>query len=373
MGRATSEIPSRPFSSAVTMSEQAVHVSVEQRIIIKFLTNEGVSPTDILRRLYAQFGEKTLSRPRVFAWHKQFSGGRENVENQSHVRRPRTSVTEANIEAVRSLLEDDRRLNIGSIAATLNIGYGSAQKILREVLGFHKVSARWVPRLLSPEHKQHRLEISQRHFNRFQREGDLFLNRIVACDETWVHHYTPESKQASMEWRRSGERAPIKAKTRLSAGKIMATVFFDRQGAFHVDFLHDRRTINAQYYCDVLDAAKLSFRRKRKTQSVKNVILLHDNARPHSANITRQKVEQFGWEILEHPAYSPDLSPCDFHLFGPLKETLGGQRFDSDQAVETFVLQWLRDRPKSFYDNGIKKLPIRWEKCIARAGDYVEK
>lgn len=84
-------------------------------------------------------------------------------------------------------------------------------------------------------------------------------------------------------------------------------------------------------------------------------------------------MEQFGWEILEHPAYSPDLSPCDYHLFGPLKEALGGQRFDSDRAVETFVLQWLRDRPKSFYDNGIKKLPIRWEKCIARAGDYVEK
>nr|QLJ84876.1 transposase-like protein [Dichotomius schiffleri] len=123
----------------------------------------------------------------------------------------------------------------------------------------------------------------------------------------------------------------------------------------------------------MLDAAKLAFRRKRKSQAIRSVILLHDNARPHTAAATRNKLEALGWETLEHPPYSPDLSPCDFHLFGPLKEALGGQRFDDNEAVKAFVLQWLRRRPKSFYADGIKKLPIRWEKCISRAGEYIEK
>ncbi|XP_039285350.1 uncharacterized protein LOC120351580 [Nilaparvata lugens] len=94
--------------------------------------------------------------------------------------------------------------------------------------------------------------ICQRHAARFTEEGETFLSRIVTCDETWVHHYTPESKQASMEWRKKGEAAPVKAKTRLSAGKVLSTIFFDRRGILLIVFLHERRTINAAYYCELL-------------------------------------------------------------------------------------------------------------------------
>jgi len=60
-------------------------------------------------------------------------------------------------------------------------------------------------------------------------------------------------------------------------------------------------------------------------------------------------------------------------LFGPLKEALGRQRFDDGVAVEAFVRNWLVSQPPSFYYNGIKNLLIRWEKCISKSGDYVEK
>jgi len=79
------------------------------------------------------------------------------------------------------------------------------------------------------------------------------------------------------------------------------------------------------------------------------------------------------WTALEHPPHSPDFSPCDYHMFGPLKEALGGQRFDNNEQVKNFVCKWLQMRPPSFYDAGIKKLPIRWQKCIEKGGSYVEK
>lgn len=107
------------------------------------------------------------------------------------------------------------------------ISYESVFQIVTDILEISKVSARWVPCLLSDDHKQHRLEISQRHFNRFQQEGEDFLIRIITCNETWVHHYTPQSKQVSMEWW------------------------------------------------------------KRKKQSVRSAILFHVNARPHTANTAR--------------------------------------------------------------------------------------
>jgi len=103
------------------------------------------------------------------------------------------------------------------------------------------------------------------------------------------------------------------------------------------------------------------------------VLLLHDNARLHSATLTQEKLAQIYWTALEHLLYSPYLSPCNYHMFGPLKEVLGGQRFDIDKQVKDFVRKWLQACPPSFYDAGIKKLPIRWQKCIEKSGNYVEK
>lgn len=360
-------------SVTIAMSEREVPSSVAQRIIVKFLTTEGVKPSAILRRLQAQFGDKTLKKTQVYSWHKQFLEGREAVENEVHQRRPRTSVTEANIRTVRRLLEDDRRLSVAAIASEVGISFGSAHTIITNDLGFRKVCARWVPRLLTENQKRNRMEVCQRHLNRYEAEGEGFLHRIVTCDETWVHHYTPESKQASMEWRRKNESAPVKAKTRLSAGKVLATVFFDFKGVLLIDFLHERRTVNAAYYCQLLDNARTAYRRKRRGFPIRDVILLQDNARPHTAALSMTKIETLSWTTLEHPPYSPDLSPCDYHLFGPMKEALGGQRFDDDVAVEDFVRNWLMAQPRSFYENGIKKLSSRWEKCVMKSGDYVEK
>ena len=76
---------------------------------------------------------------------------------------------------------------------------------------------------------------------------------------------------------------------------------------------------------------------------------------------------------MEPPAYSPDLAPADFHLFGPLKEALRGRRFSCDVDVNAAVHQWLRAQRKTFFADGIKKLVGRWEKCIAKQDDYIEK
>jgi len=80
-----------------------------------------------------------------------------------------------------------------------------------------------------------------------------------------------------------------------------------------------------------------------------------------------------GFEVLEHPAYSPDLAPSDYHLFGRLKNALRDRRFSTDKEVREAVHKWLRGQPKTFFLEGIRKLVDRWTKCIEKEGDYVEK
>ena len=140
----------------------------------------------------------------------------------------------------------------------------------------------------------------------------------------------------------------------------MSTVFSDSRGVLLLDFLPDRRTINAAYFCGLLDQVRAVYRSKRHRQPIRDVLLLHDNARPHTAALTTQKLAEMHWTTLDHPPYSRDLSPCDFHMFGPLKESLGGERFANDQEVEQFERNWLDARPKSFFENGMKRLPVPW-------------
>jgi hypothetical protein len=68
-------------------------------------------------------------------------------------------------------------------------------------LRFRKLSSRWVPKVLTDEHKMKRQARALTFPTRYSEQGDDFFSRIVTGDETWVSHVTPESKQQSMEWR----------------------------------------------------------------------------------------------------------------------------------------------------------------------------
>ena len=101
-------------------------------------------------------------------------------------------------------------------------------------------------------------------------------------------------------------------------------------------------------------------------------ILLHDGAGPHRAASVVQLLAEWGWEVLGHPPNSPDLSPCDFHLFAALKEPLRGQRFASVDDINEAVSAQLKNMQKSGLGNGVPKLPRRWQSTIDKFGDYIE-
>ena len=76
---------------------------------------------------------------------------------------------------------------------------------------------------------------------------------------------------------------------------------------------------------------------KRPGMLSDGIILLRDNACPHTANVVRNKLQRFGWETLQNPSYIPDLFPCDFHIFGDPKKDIRGHQFHSDEEVQEWV------------------------------------
>uniref|UniRef100_A0A8C5RKU3 Transposase n=1 Tax=Laticauda laticaudata TaxID=8630 RepID=A0A8C5RKU3_LATLA len=139
-----------------------------------------------------------------------------------------------------------------------------------------------------------------------------------------------------------------------------------------IDFLEHGATINSVRYCETLQKLRKAIQNKRRGKLSSKILFLHDNARPHTANRTREVLNAFKWEIFPHPPYSPDLAPSDFHLFLRMKTWLEPQRFDDDVELWAGVTDWLNLRRSVIYDNGITKLVHRYDKCLNLFGEYVE-
>jgi histone-lysine N-methyltransferase SETMAR len=101
---------------------------------------------------------------------------------------------------------------------------------------------------------------------------------------------------------------------RLRARKLMAAVFWDRKGALMVEIIQQGTIITSEVYCETLEELYRVIRNKRRGMLTPVVLILHDNARPHTAARTRALLEHFNWELFDHAPYSPDLAPSDYQL-----------------------------------------------------------
>ena len=99
-------------------------------------------------------------------------------------------------------------MTIRHIAKTTGINSSTVHRIKSEDLRMKKVSASWVRRMLSEEQKKMRVDVCTDVFSRLQVDPPTFLARIVTHDETWVHHFDPETKRRSMIWKHLGSSTP---------------------------------------------------------------------------------------------------------------------------------------------------------------------
>jgi len=102
------------------------------------------------------------------------------------------------------------------------------------------------------------------------------------------------------------------------------------------------------------------------------VLILHDKAWPHASGAVSESLEKYGWQVLPHPPYSPDMSPPDFDLFPKLKKPLRGKRFRSIDEVSNEVTRVIRRIKNEGVLTGIQDLPKRWTAVIKHNGDYIE-
>ena len=105
----------------------------------------------------------------------------------------------------------------------------------------------------------------------------------------------------------------------------------------------------------------------------KKVLFHHDNASANSSVIATGGLVELRYELLSHPPFSADLTPCDFFLFPNMNKLLGKKRFTSKELVIAATEAYFAVFDKPYFLDGLKRLEYRWTKCIELKGDCIEK
>ncbi|UYV66603.1 hypothetical protein LAZ67_4002270 [Cordylochernes scorpioides] len=85
-----------------------------------------------------------------------------------------------------------------------------------------------------------------------------------------------------------------------------------------------------------------------------------DNVRPHTAQQTLAHISRYGWTLMPHPDYNPDLAPSDFYMFHKLKNYLRGKTFENDEMIFHEVRRWFRKQDVAFSQSGFVSRKERW-------------
>ena len=173
------------------------------------------------------------------------------------------------------------------------------------------MSARWVPRLLTVDQKRVRMNISNALWAQFKRNKSEFWHQWN-CRWNLDTSLYARNKNTVQTVDCKGETGSEKAKTVFSAGKVMATLFWDSRGVILIDYLQKGKTITGAYYASLLDKLKAELAEKRPHFQKKKILFHQDNAPSHTSAVAMAKIHELRFEQLNHPPYSSNLAPSDF-------------------------------------------------------------
>jgi len=129
---------------------------------------------------------------------------------------------------------------------------------------------------------------------------------------------------------------PKRFRVQKSAGKFLALIFWDQDGILLIDYLPKGQTINAEYYSSLL----VQLKKNAAGSSPRGCCSCTTIPRPTGYSQL---------QCLDHPHYSPDLAPSEYHLFPGLKKQLKGRHFSSDTEVIAAAETWLDGQSSDFF------------------------
>ena len=196
-------------------------------------------------------------------------------------------------------------------------------------------SRHWVPHILINDQKQQRLIFCQEQLKKYNHGKAKATYNIVTCNESWIYIYQPKIRLQGKVWVDEDSDEVVQPRRNSSTKKFIITIFFVKKGILYSNVKPQNINATADYYInECLQPMILEWKKQHPKLSLANLTLHQDNATPHTSHSTKSFIQHAGFQTMQAPPYSPDISPCDFWLLPRIKGALAGRMFDSLKQVQ---------------------------------------
>lgn len=331
---------------------------LEIRKLLRYEYRLGHSAREAADNICLVEGPEAVSYVTARRWFARFRQGNFDVEDEPHSGRPLT----LNDDELLKAIEADPRLTTRDLSVRFGCSNVTIANRLHE-LGLKWKYGTWTPHVLTTVNLNDRANTAASLLAKSRRMD--WLDKVITADEKWALYVNVAKKRM---WLKAHGNTEQGVQPDPHGMKIMLCVWWSVYGIDYMEFLDDNTTVTANLYCAQLQRVADALSLHRPQQS--KFYFLHDNARPHVAKVTRQKIIDLGWQLLHHPPYSPDMAPTDYHLFRSLQNHLAGRKFNNRKDLEDEVRRHFNSLPPAFFRDGIYNLRERWQYIVDHDGGY---
>ena len=336
----------------------------QMQIYIFISSKSGTKAKKIHEDLKIVFGECTYSIDRIY----KLIGKYEEFNSFDEIYRKKKKRKIKSLEVIDQLLDENPSFSLRNLSKQSGIPKSTIYNYLINDLEYRYFNYEWVPKILSSDQKKSRVEISKNLLNILSNENKNTFYRIITGDETWLNYYYPEKGY----WSKEKDKTKLNENKKLIKKKIMITVFISSHGLISFDSLPEKQTFTSNYFMEnILPNVELGISKTRKKARKREIFLHFDNSRCHTTNKVSEKIKELGFKKAQHPLYSPDPAPCDYWLFGYLKENLKGKKFETKEELLEFARNFLKNIPKKMYYNAYNEWKKRLDSVIENNGEYI--
>lgn len=332
------------------------------REALLFCFHLNKSAAESHRMLAEAYGKQALSETCCRDWFRKFKSGEYDLQDKPRPGQPKLFED----EYFEKMLTTDPCQTSKTLAKMTNMHKTTICRRLH-AMGYKPRCGDYVPHKLKDSDVAKRISVCQMLLDMQRKKS--FLHRIITCDEKWIFYENSNKKKS---WVKSDESVVFTPKRNLHGRKVLLSIFWDQKGIIYYEILKNNERVDAKRYQLQLIKMRQALHEQRPEYAHRHetVLLQHDNARPHVSILVKNTIADFGWEVLPHPPYSPDIAPCDYHLFRSMQHGLSEQRFLNDEDVKQWLDWWKNLKKEEFFYRGIHMLPEKWETVLKNNGQY---
>lgn len=335
----------------------------ELRSVVHHYWLQEKGPSEIHNILKETYKADCPSKSFVKTWVTNFENGRTQIENLPRSGRPRVHQY---IELVKRCIEEFPFSSTRSIAAQLNIDKNTVINILVNDLHREKRNARWIPHDLSPIQISERLSDSRTLLNMLNKFSSTQFMNVVTCDESFLYLNYFHEQAYLLE----GESVEI-PKRMISDQKILIFTAFSGHGLHLLEVFPPKTRISSALMCNIiLPKLDENIRKDLKLRKNQFINIHFDNAPSHNSIATKSKMNELRMNRLPHPAYSPDVSPNDFFLYGFVKNQLKGMMHSTVEELKSSLSKIIEKIDESTWKSVMKEWKERLNRVIDADGSY---